>query len=273
MKHGELSHLVCINMMHTMAYPWYSFFKGAIFRPLCLWWFRVKITGIENLPNGGGYILAANHLDIGDVAALPSMVKPHLSFPAKQELFAGKGIGGRIVAWFMKVTGQTSMDRAGGRASASALGHLLKVLEKGQVVAIFPEGTRSPDGSLYKGHTGVARLALAHGHPVVPVGLINTTLVPSTIKIPTMRKAMVVIGKPLDFSAWKGQQNNHAVLRWVTNEVMAAIQELTGQTYVDVYASRVKKGDLKGADLGEYMSETPRIEPAPAITSDVESGE
>lgn len=248
---------------------WYSFFKTVLVRPAVAWWFRVKIEGTEKIP--AGCVLAANHLDAGDTLSLPAMVKPQMTFPAKKELFLGKGLKGRFVAWFLRAVGQAPIDRSGGRAAASGLGSVENMLADGGVVGIFPEGTRSPDGRLYKGKTGVARLALESGRPVLPVALINTNLVKSRFGIPTMRNARIIIGDPMDFSAWAGQGNDHQVLRWVTNEVMGAIQQLTGQQYVDVYASRVKRGDLKGADLSPYFLDHPNQgQQIPTRTADLE---
>ncbi|GAA2181898.1 lysophospholipid acyltransferase family protein [Brooklawnia cerclae] len=235
---------------------WYTFFKQALFRPAVKWWFRVKLEGVENIPDGG-CVLAANHLDAGDTFSLPALIDPPVTFPAKKELFQGKGFKRRVVAWFLRAVGQAPIDRSGGKASASGLGSVEHVLASGGVIGIFPEGTRSPDGRLYRGHTGVARLTLDSGKPVLPVAMVNTHLIRSRIGIPTMRGARIVIGKPIDFGDWAGQGNNQRVLRWVTNEVMAEIQQLTGQEYVDVYASRVKRGDLKDADLTPYMLDHP----------------
>ena len=154
---------------------WYSFFKATLVRPAVKWWFRVKIEGTEKIPDGG-CVLAANHLDAGDTFSLPSLIKPKVTFPAKKELFMGKSLKGRVVAWFLTAVGQAPIDRSGGRASVAGLGSVEDVLDAGGVVAIFPEGTRSPDGRLYKGHTGVARLALTSGRPVLPVAMINTRM-------------------------------------------------------------------------------------------------
>lgn len=164
---------------------WYSLFKTLIFRPICRWWFRVKIEGHDNIPDGG-CILAANHLDAGDTIALPAMVNAQMVFPAKKELFIGKSLRGRIVAWFLTLVGQAPIDRSGGRASVSGLGSVESWLAGGGVVGIFPEGTRSPDGRLYQGHTGVARLALGQHKPVLPVALINTRLVKNRLGLPTI---------------------------------------------------------------------------------------
>lgn len=248
---------------------WYSFFKTVLVRPVVKFWLGVKIEGTEKIPEGG-CVLAGNHLDAGDTFSLPSLIKPQVTFPAKRELFEGKGFRNRVVAWFLTAVGQAPIDRSGGRQSAAGLGSVTDVLRDGGVVAIFPEGTRSPDGRLYKGHTGVARLALVSGRPVLPVGMINTKLVKNRLGIPTMTDARIVIGDPIDFSAWSGQDNDQKVLRWVTNEVMGAIQQLTGQTYVDVYASRVKRGDLRNADTSRFVLDHPnQRQPVPPRTADL----
>ena len=169
------------------------------------------------------------------------MIRRRVTFPAKIELFHGRGVKGRILAWFLKGVGQRPMDRSGGRASASGMETVLDVLRKGHLLGIYPEGTRSPDGRLYKGKTGVARLVLQAGVPVIPVGMISTELVPSRFfKIPTMRRPKIRIGKPMDFSAYAHAGNDRAVLRWITDEIINAVMELSGQTYVDVYATAAK---------------------------------
>lgn len=249
---------------------WYKFFKTVLTRPATRFWLRVKIEGTEQIP-ATGCLLAGNHLDAGDTFTLPSLIKPMVVFPAKKELFQGKTLKAKLVAWFLTAVGQAPIDRSGGRASVAGLGSVEDFLRDGGVVGIFPEGTRSPDGRLYKGKTGVARLALATGRPVLPVAMINTKLVKSRIGIPTMKNARIIIGAPMDFSDWAGQGNDHQVLRWVTNEVMGAIQQMTGQQYVDVYASRVKRGDLKNADVSAYLLDHPNQgQPTPTRTADLE---
>lgn len=246
---------------------WYSFFKTTLVRPAVKWWFRVTIEGTEKIPEGG-CVLAANHLDAGDTFSLPALIKPTTTFPAKKELFMGKSVKGRVVAWFLTVVGQAPIDRSGGRASVAGLGSVEDKLDAGGVVAIFPEGTRSPDGRMYKGHTGVARLALASGKPVLPVAMINTQMVKSRLGIPTMRGARIVIGDPMEFNEYADRIGDLHVLRWVTNEVMGAIQQMTGQTYVDVYASRVKRGDLRNADVAGHILDHPnqnQTRPVPAV--------
>lgn len=236
---------------------WYWFLKWTLFRPVSIVAFRPWSKGSENIPEGGA-ILAGNHLSAGDTFLLPALIKRRLTFPAKAELFKGDhGLRSKVVAWFLTAVGQVPMDRSGGRASATGLGPVMQTLADGGFVGIFPEGTRSVDGNLYKGRTGVARLALESGVPVLPVGFVNTEFRKGLFGIPLMHRPGVIIGEPIDFSEFAGRQNELKVLRHVTDEVMAGIQQLTGQTYVDVYSTRVKFGDLKGADLTPHIVARP----------------
>ena len=228
----------------------YWVFKYVAFAPLCRLLFRPSISGAENIPETGGAILVSNHISAGDTFLLPAMIKRRLTFPAKIELFHGRGVRGRILTWFLKGVGQLSIDRSGGRASASSMDGVMGVLRRGNLLGIYPEGTRSPDGRLYKGKTGVARIVLQAGVPVVPVGMINTELVPSRFfKIPTMRRPKIRIGKPMDFSAYASAGNDRDLLRWITDEIMNAVVELSGQEYVDVYGTVAKAALEQGKEL------------------------
>src|SRR5215211_648404 len=225
----------------------YWVFKYLAFAPLCRLLFRPSVSGAENIPKSGGAMLVSNHISAGDTYLLPSMIRRRMTFPAKIELFRGKGVGGRFMTWFLKSVGQVPMDRSGGRASASSMEGVLHVLRSGNLLGIYPEGTRSPDGRLYKGKTGVARLVLQAGVPVVPVGMIDTELVPSRFfKIPTMHRPKIRIGKPMDFSTYAQAGNDRDVLRWITDEIMNAVMQLTGQEYVDVYGSVAKAASEAG---------------------------
>lgn len=228
---------------------YYTLFKNVLFAPVVRWLFRARIEGEENVPASGGAILASNHLAAGDTFVLPAMLHRKLTFPAKAELFSGRGgIGAKIVAWFLKAVGQVPLDRSGGRVSLDGLAPVLRVLTDGGLVGIYPEGTRSPDGRLYKGRTGVARMALGAGVPVVPVAMASTNAVRTRLGVPWIWKPRIVIGKPLDFSAYADRHDDRDVLRWITDEVMAAIQELSGQTYVDAYGTSVKSGSVSAAE-------------------------
>ncbi len=244
---------------------WYAFFKGAIFRPLVKYGFRARIVGSEKVPADGGAILASNHIAAMDSLVVPAMLPRRITFPAKAELFAGdKGLGSKVVAWFLKAVGMVPMDRGGGRASAASLQAISEVLARGEVIAIYPEGTRSPDGRLYKGKTGLARMVLANDVPVIPVGVVGTGRVRGPLGIPWVRRPVVVVGEPLDFSHLRGRTSEMKVLRHVTDETLAAIQRLTGQEYADVYASRVKFGDLKETGSDQFVRPRPGGGPLPA---------
>jgi 1-acyl-sn-glycerol-3-phosphate acyltransferase len=236
----------------------YEFLKWCVVRPLVKLLFRPWIEGAENIPKHGPAVVVSNHISAGDTFILPAMIRRRLTFPAKQELFTGTGLRGRFVAAFMRGIGQLPMDRSGGRASATSMDGVLGVLENGDLLGIYPEGTRSPDGRLYKGKTGVARLVLKAGVPVIPVGMINTQAVPSGIpKVKTIRRPGIRIGPPLDFSAYAGAGNNRDVLRFVTDEIMYAVMQLTGQTYVDAYGSSVKEAMEQGRDFPARVAARP----------------
>ena len=235
----------------------YWFLKWSVARPWARLLCRARVEGIENLPVEGPVLLAANHLDAGETVLLPGMLARHVTFPAKAELFEGRSRKGRVLSWFLRTVGMVPMARSGGQASASGMDSIGLVLTQGRVLGLFPEGTRSPDGRLYKGKTGVARLALAYGVPIVPIGMINTQLRPGPFGIPWYHSPVIRIGRPLDFSAYLGAGSNRDVLRWVTDEVMNAIMELTGQTYVDMYGVGAKQAMARGETLVERVLPRP----------------
>jgi 1-acyl-sn-glycerol-3-phosphate acyltransferase len=250
----------------------YNVFKYTIFVWAVRLLFRPRIEGAENIPRKGPAILASNHISAGDTFLVPALIRRRLTFPAKQEMFHGKGLKGRALAWFLRVVGQVPMDRSGGRASAGGMDNVLQVLRDGKLLGIYPEGTRSPDGRLYKGKTGVARLVLQAGVPVVPLAVIGTQFVPSVIpKVPTMMRPLVRIGEPLDFSAYASAGNDREVLRWVTDRIMEEVMILSGQEYVDAYGSTVKTALAEGKPAPPSSSERPgagkRVPPVPAARS------
>ena len=204
--------------------------------------FRPWSRGRRNMPRRGPVILASNHLSFADhfFGALPLPRK--VVFLAKSEYFTGKGLKGLVSKAFFSGVGQIPIDRAGGEASERALRSGLRVLAAGHVLGIYPEGTRSPDGRLYKGRTGVARIALESRAPVVPCAMINTfEFLPSGSFRPKLRiRPGVIFGEPLEFSRYYGQESDRAVLRAVTDEIIQHIQKLSGQEYVDIYAKRAK---------------------------------
>ena len=179
------------------------------------------------------------------------------------EYFTGRGIKGRLTAWFFKGIGQIPIDRSGGAASEAAIESGLKVLRRGELFGIYPEGTRSPDGRLYKGKTGIARMALEAGCPVIPVAMVNTDKAqPTGQKVPNIVRIGMRIGKPLDFRRYEGLENDRFVLRSITDEIMYELMLLSGQEYVDVYATSIKKNVLQTA-----VDRARQIGPVKRVTS------
>ena len=203
--------------------------------------FRPRAWGVKNVPRRGPVILASNHLSFSDHFFGPLPVPRKVIFLAKSEYFTGRGLKGLISKVFFAGVGQIPIDRAGGAAGEQALRTGLQVLAAGHVLGIYPEGTRSPDGRLYRGKTGVARLAIESGAPVVPCAMIDTFEFqrPATIWPDFRVRPGVKFGEPLDFSRYRGQADA-MLLRTVTDEIMQAIAKLSGQEYVDVDARRAK---------------------------------
>lgn len=242
---------------------WYEFFKVP-FRALVEYGYGGRAEGVENIPARGPVILACNHVGAADTFVMPALIKRRVTFPAKAEMFSGKGGPvAKLIAWFLKAVGQVPLDRSGGRASADGLGPILEVLAGGGVAGIFPEGSRSPDGRMFKGKTGVARLALESGATVIPVGVIDSEFTGKRLGIPWATKPVVRFGEPLDFSAQRDAKNDRATLRWVTDEIMAAIQSITAQTYVDAYATSVKYGGMSEEEAQRRTKPRPGGGPAP----------
>jgi 1-acyl-sn-glycerol-3-phosphate acyltransferase len=224
----------------------YFILKNLILGPLLRLIFRPWVRGMENIPSAGAAILASNHLSFSDSIFLPLQSRRPVVFLAKSEYFTGKGIKGALTRWFFKSTGQLPIDRSGGKASEASLNTGLSVLSQGFVLGIYPEGTRSPDGKLYRGRTGIARMALESKVPVIPVAMIDTEKVqPIGKRLPRIRRVGIVVGQPLDFSRFDGMEGDRIVLRAVTDEIMYELAKLSGQEYVDAYASSVKEKRAK----------------------------
>jgi 1-acyl-sn-glycerol-3-phosphate acyltransferase len=201
---------------------------------------RPKATGKENVPATGGAILASNHLSFIDSIYLPLMIDRPVVFPAKAEYFAAKGPLGRLWAAYLRSTNQLEMDRDGARSAQATLQAGVDLLRAGELFGFYPEGTRSPDGRLYRGRSGIGWLALNSGAPVIPVAMTGTRkMLPPGAPLPRPTKIEVRLGKPLEFGHLAGEPPAKA-RRIVADEVMQAIRELSGQEYVHEYASDVK---------------------------------
>ena len=226
----------------------YFIIKNFILGPILQILFRPWVKGSKNVPNAGGAVLASNHLSFSDSIFLPLKVRRPVTFLAKSDYFTGKGIKGALIRWFFKATGQLPIDRSGGKASEDSLNTGLGVLERGLLLGIYPEGTRSPDAKLYRGRTGIARMVLEAKVPVVPVAMIDTEKVqPIGSKYPKIRRVGVVIGEPMDFTRFAGMEGERAVLRAVTDLIVYNIMQLSNQEYEDVYASTVKNRMARAA--------------------------
>ncbi|ONK15671.1 lysophospholipid acyltransferase family protein [Streptomyces sp. MP131-18] len=212
--------------------------------PLLKLFFRPQVEGIRQIPADGPVILAGNHLTFIDSIILPLVMERQVFFIGKDEYVKGRSPRGRLMAWFFTAVGMIPVDRDGGHGGVAALMTGRRVLEEGRVFGIYPEGTRSPDGRLYRGRTGIARLTLMTGAPVVPFAMIGTDRVqPGGRGLPRVgrgRRITVRFGRPLDFSRYEGMDRDRYVLRAVTDEVMTEVMRLSGQEYVDMYATKVK---------------------------------
>ncbi|MET9393514.1 lysophospholipid acyltransferase family protein [Streptomyces sp. NPDC006624] len=226
----------------------YYLLKYVLLGPLLRLVFRPRIEGLEHVPQEGAAIVAGNHLSFSDHFLMPAILKRRITFLAKAEYFTGPGVKGRLTAFFFRSAGQIPVDRSGKDAGQAAIREGLGVLGKGELLGIYPEGTRSHDGRLYRGKVGVAVMALKAGVPVVPCAMIGTfEAQPPGKVIPHIRPVAIRFGEPLDFSRYAGMENEKTILRAVTDEIMYAILSLSGQEYVDRYAADVKAEEAERA--------------------------
>ena len=213
---------------------------------------RATVIGAEHVPTTGPAIIASNHLSVIDSIYLPLLLVRPVSFAAKSEYFTGTRLRDRLVGAYLRSTNQLSTDRTGGRAAQAMLDAALTHLRSGELFGIYPEGTRSPDGRLYRGRTGVGFLALHSGAPVIPVAMVGTDKVlPPGHRIPRPGRIEIRIGEPLDFADFRGQPAGARQRRAVTDEVVSAIQKLSGQEFVPVYASARKLELATGSANGQ----------------------
>ncbi|WP_320773668.1 lysophospholipid acyltransferase family protein [Streptomyces sp. CRN 30] len=216
----------------------------AVLGPIMRLMFRPRVEGAEHIPGDGPVILAGNHLTFIDSMILPLVCDRQVCFIGKDEYVTGKGLKGRLMAWFFTGVGMIPVDRDGGRGGVAALMTGRRILEDGRMFGIYPEGTRSPDGRLYRGRTGIARLTLMTGAPVVPFAMIGTDKIqPGGAGLPRLgrgRRVTVRFGEAMEFSRYDGMDRDRYVLRAVTDSVMAEVMRLSGQEYVDMYATKAK---------------------------------
>jgi 1-acyl-sn-glycerol-3-phosphate acyltransferase len=241
---------------------WYWLFKYIFMGPILTVLGRPKIEGLQHVPSSGPAILASNHLAVADSFFLPLVVRRRITFLAKAEYFTGTGLKGWFSRWFYTVAGQVPIDRTDSDAAQAALETAERLLNQGKLLGMYPEGTRSPDGRLYKGKTGLGRLALQTGVPVIPVAMIGTNVVnPPGRKMWRFGRVTVRFGEPMDFSRFEGLAGNRFIERAVTDEVIYELMGLSGQEYVDIYAASVKDSSN---DVGS-SSEAERIPATAAV--------
>ena len=226
----------------------YWLLKHLLMGPLMRLCCRPKVIGIENLPATGAAILASNHLAVADSFFLPLMMRRRMTFLAKREYFTGRGLKGALKRRFFTAAGQVPIDRSGASAAQASLDTGVRLLGEGKLLGIYPEGTRSPDGRLYKGKTGIARMVLEAGVPVIPVVMAGTDKVsPIGSKVWRPHPVEIRFGSPLDFSRYAGLTGDRFVERSIVDEIMYSLMELSGQEYVDRYAASVKQAETNGA--------------------------
>ena len=238
---------------------WYWLFKYILLGPLLSLLGRPKVEGLEHVPSSGPVILASNHLAVMDSFFLPLVVRRRITFLAKSEYFTGTGLKGWFRRWFFTAAGQVPIDRSNADAAQAALNTAEHVLGQGKLLGMYHEGTRSPDGRLYKGKTGLGRLALQTGVPVIPVAMIGTNVVnpPGTTML-RFGRVTVRFGKPIDFSRFEGMAGNRFIERAVTDEVIYELMGLSGQEYVDIYAASLKESG-NGSTVQGSNGEAARI--------------
>ena len=236
----------------------YWFLKWIALGPVLRLVFRPKAYGIDNVPDEGPAILASNHLSYADWLFMPLTLSRRVTFVAKAEYFTTPGIKGWFQKKFFSGAGQVPIDRSGANAAEGAMKSATKVLAHGDLFGIYPEGTRSHDGRLYRGKTGVARLALESRAPVIPCAVVGTDVVAPSGKIyGSWTRPVVRFGKPLDFSRYEGMENDRFILRSITDEIMYEVMRLSGQEYVDMYAAKAK--DLAREKAKELDREKARL--------------
>ncbi|HEX2301420.1 MAG TPA: lysophospholipid acyltransferase family protein [Pseudonocardiaceae bacterium] len=225
----------------------YWLLKHLLLGPMMRLTCRPQVQGAEHVPDQGGAILASNHLAVVDSFFLSLVVRRRVTFLAKGEYFTSPGMRGWLKRQFFSAAGQVPIDRSSASAAQAALDTGVRLLAEGHLLGIYPEGTRSPDGRLYKGKTGVSRLALQARVPVIPVAMVGTDKVnPIGSKMWRPHPVEIRFGAPLDFSRYEGLAGDRFVERSMVDEIMYSLMELSGQEYVDIYAASVKERPAPG---------------------------
>jgi len=238
----------------------YGVLKYIVLGPPLRLLYRPRIEGAENLPKRGAAILASNHLAVADSIFLPLLSPRRITFLAKREYFTDRGLKGWAKRLFFGGTGNVPIDRSSGSAAQAALDTGVRILSEGKLLGVYPEGTRSPDGRLYKGKTGIARMALEAKVPVIPVAMIGTDKINAIGSVRWKIKPGVIvvrIGKPLDFSRYYGMAGDRFVERSMADEIMYSLMELSGQEYVDTYAAKVKEDLASTSVNGQVAARVP----------------
>jgi 1-acyl-sn-glycerol-3-phosphate acyltransferase len=247
----------------------YWFLKFVAIGPVVHVVYRPRAQGAENIPRTGAAILASNHLSAADWIFMPLSISRRVTFLAKAEYFTGTGVKGFLQRVFFAGSGQVPIDRTNASAAEDAIQTGIRMLREGRLLGIYPEGTRSPDARLYRGKTGVARMSLETGAPVIPVAMVYRP-----VKLPfgggplrgKLVRVRVTFGAPLDFSRYAGLSGDRFVERSITDEIMYEIMTLSGQEYVDVYGATVKKTmDDTGASAVEVVG---NLQPPPGEAAD-----
>jgi 1-acyl-sn-glycerol-3-phosphate acyltransferase len=221
----------------------------AVLTPPFRFLWRIHVHGTENIPTDGPAIMCPNHTSVIDSFFLPVSLPRRITFVGKAEY-----LDDWKTKYLFPAIGMIPIDRGGGSASQRALDTAAGVLERGELFGIYPEGTRARDGKLHKGHTGPARLAMRTGAPIVPVGIKGTRdIQPPDAKFPKpFRSAEIHFGRPITMERYRDRGDDHLVLRQITDEVMFEIRQLTGQDYVDTYAT--KKADALPTEIAQVPS-------------------
>lgn len=239
----------------------YYLFKFVLIGPFLKLTSRRVVTGREHFPKRGAALLVGNHESVGDWLFTPLMLPRRVTFLAKSDYFTGTGIRGMLSRWFFAGSGQHPIDRTNADAAQAALDAGLEVLSAGEILCIYPEGTRSPDGRLYRGKTGPARLAMRAGVPIIPVGVTGTSEYIRRVRrlrFGRRTEVRVMLGEPLDLGPWAGREGDRDAEREITDELMRRIQALTGQEYVpEVYGAEMKKRYQAAHEAGRNLLDHP----------------